>query len=168
MSYTKLLVFVLVIVAIGIGVFLFWSSRDTASPSSQSPSGLGNPASGTSATPNSSAEFVIAFYSWYIDGATKNLRFADSSEFVSTINNWLTPEFVQKWNYLIQQTNANPVLLAQDFDASWKDAVHASVSSQTAEETIVQVTFGTSQHTVYAHLMQQNGSWRIASVTQRP
>lgn len=172
MTYWKLLVSVLIIIVVGIALFLFFSSRGTSTGPATTSTGprFGQPAQNIP-LPNqtlSPTAFATNFYTWYLQGLMNDQTFDGSDQFKSTINNWLTPDFIANWSTIVENTDANPVLLAQDYANSWSTNVNTSVVSQTATTITVLVSLGISSELkkLTVELVRiTDGTWRIASVT---
>jgi hypothetical protein len=113
--------------------------------------------------------FALDFYTWYINGLVKNSGFRGSQEFVSSAPNLLTQDFIQKLDSLEQNTDQNPLILAQDYGSSWIENIHATTLSETTNQSLVTVTFGTGQdfRKITVDLVRSNAqdTWKIASVS---
>jgi hypothetical protein len=119
----------------------------------------------------SPTEFTKNFYTWYLQGLVNDQRFSGSDEFRSSVSRWLTPEFIAAWDSIIEQTNANPILLAQDYASSWSTNITTSIGTETATTTTIIVTLGVprEERKLIADLVRTNeGAWRIARVTLVP
>lgn len=172
----KIVISVLVIVIVGIAVFLFFTSQKTpsATTTTSTSTGFGQPAQYIPISNQSSASptiFVTSFYSWYLQGIISDSRFVVSDQYKAAIKNWLAPDFIADWNTIVENTNENPVLLAQDYADSWTTHINASVVSQTATTTTVLVSLGIPPNVkklTVGLIHGTDSTWRIASVTPAP
>ena len=194
MKWLKLILILLIAIAIiGAAVFFFFFPKAPAvqtvpNDNGYFSGGTGTGASGqtpgaggvvpiqatstpTAAMEQSPADFAKGFYTWYLNGLVDNFKFSSSNDFTSSEANWLTPNFATNWQNLAAQTDANPFLLAQDYQNSWASDITASAENQSATSSAVLVTLGASSPSpqkVTAHLMSANGTWLIDSITPAP
>jgi hypothetical protein len=183
MNYWKLLLGIFVVIFIGGCVYLYiltspekpvaTVTTPTTTPSTDN-SYFGQSTQTTTivpVTPEAQAtdpsEFTKNFYAWYLDGF-KNITFSRSDKFKSEINNWLTPDFLQNWSAITQDSGSDPVLLAQDYFDSWITNMQTSITTQTATTSTVMLTLGTSsqKNILSVSLVKHDTSWRIDSVSR--
>lgn len=184
MTYWKPLLFLFIIIFAGGLVYLYFLTAPSITipvpvptKTTSTNSTFGQPAQNVplpkqiSNQTSSPAQFAANFYTWYLQGLMSNQSFSNSNQFKSGITDWLTPDFITNWSTIIENTDMNPVLLAQDYANSWLTNINTSVVTQTATTTTVLVSLGTSSqiHNLTVDLMNiADGTWRIASVTPAP
>lgn len=170
----KLIILALIIVIIGIAAyFFFFFILQKPNPETTITSiGFGQPSQYIpppfDQSPVSPTTFVTSFYSWYLQSTVNDPRFVLSDEYKTAIAKWLMPEFIANWNTIVENTNENPVLLAQDYADSWLTNIQASVTAQTATTTTVLVSLGIRSEikTLNVELVNfTDGLWRISGVS---
>lgn len=112
-------------------------------------------------------EFTKNFYTWYLQGVTRNIKFVSTTQFSSTIGDWLTQDFALNFRDIASRTNGDPVLLAQDYQNSWATNIQTTVTDRSATSSTVILSMGNSSelHKVAVHLISAENTWRVSSVT---
>lgn len=112
----------------------------------------------TAATPEA---VVKDFYRWYIDRLNKNKDPLTEEKLV--LKKYLTLEFFKKAPKLLEQTNADVFICAQDWDKDWgKNVSLSKLSIQGAVATLTVALSGTQMnHKLKVKLKRINGAWKI-------
>jgi Protein of unknown function (DUF3828) len=173
MTYGKMFA---ILATLGIILFatylLFWNKPATPLYTQNEPS-LPDPPRGESASPpelnNQSSEPAVLtenFYRWYLEGLTTKQAFTDSTEFRSALANWLTDDFITRWDTLIESTGHDPILLAQDYQGDWLQTIVATTISRSATTSLVTISLGAApqEYALNISLTKANNSWRIQNV----
>jgi hypothetical protein len=122
-----------------------------------------------SATTSSSAispEAVVKeFYRWYIDKLNKNRDPLTREK--AALRNYLTPEFFRKAPKLIEQTDADAFICAQDWDKDWGRNV--AISRLQVQGTVATMNITLSgkiikRHRLRVKLKQLAGLWKIDKI----
>ncbi len=150
--------------------FFFLRSPSSTGPTDTIPTTqpIQNPYTGATQKKVSPSEFTTIFYQWYLQGLAKGPAFSSSQEFTSSLSQWLTPSFISSLGALTDNTDSDPVLLAQDYQNSWYTHLSPQIIEQTETTSTVRLTLGmeADEHVVVVHLELTDGQWRISAVTQ--
>ncbi|MDR3549107.1 MAG: hypothetical protein P4M11_12755 [Candidatus Pacebacteria bacterium] len=163
MSNRWLLISVIVLAIIVLALFLFelFSHKQTAVPTVSS-----NPFASALSGNESITDFTTTCYKTYI-----STYFASDSmsteQLAQSAPSCFTTDFINQWPAIIKSTEGDPVLLAQDFYASWENTISASVASQTQTDAtlILNMGTGTESRQLLVQLQMTSAGWRIASVS---
>ena len=152
----------LLILILGILLFFFLAQSKPAQVTTPY-----NPFADVSNNPAETPDaYTSAFYTWYLQVLAKDQSYSSSPDFKTSIQKWLTPEFVANWNSIVENTDADPVLLSQDYQDSWLTNIRTAIVSQSATDSTVEISLGTGtdQQLLSVHLIRTDNQWRIASV----
>jgi hypothetical protein len=86
-------------------------------------------------------------------------------------SHYLTPRFTADLARIGEQTDADPISLSQDWDASWTTQMNARLLSRSANKAAVLMSFGPPAehpHQLVAHLTLVADQWRLDAVTMSP
>ena len=169
-TWTWIIGVVLVVLIAAAAWFVFTGIPGTQpSPNNLYPASNTNPFSGgvtgtgttTPAVTNTStdpARFAGDFYRWY-------LSWKGTGPY--GLGDWLTPEFVSNWQSIIDATDDDPVLLAQDTQRSWLTNITALAVSADAASSTVDVSLGSGPdlHSLSVSLVRGSNGWRISAVS---
>ena len=72
-------------------------------------------------SPSSPDDTVRQFYTWYLHSLNKQVPNPLKNRTVSL--KYLTPEFLRRIPRLLKETDADPIICGQDFDAEWEKNV---------------------------------------------
>ncbi len=156
------------------GAVAFAIARKNVGVPGEKTTGAGFP---TGTVVNSSASvdaspttFASGFYAWYLSNLEHDQGFIVSDSFANDVTKWLTPEFIAEFPRLIDETGTSPILLAQDYYASWMTSITSKVATQSATEADVIVTLGkdTETHKLLLHLVKKGSQWLISSIQEAP
>lgn len=115
----------------------------------------------TSQTASAPEAVVKNFYRWYIERLNKDKDPLTQEK--GALRKYITPEFLRKAPKLLEQTNADVFICAQDWDKDWGRNV--SVSSLNIQGTAATLTVGLSgdmmNHKLKVKLKQLSGAWKI-------
>jgi hypothetical protein len=113
---------------------------------------------------SSPADFVVAFYTWYVKGYETDIHFTSSAQFQSNVGQWLAPQFVANFTTLASSTDEDPILLAQDILPTWSTHIQANILDQSATQSNLLVTLGTGgqQWALHVVLINTATGWRIS------
>jgi len=147
---------------------LFLSSHTEPTQPTQSDPFQGVTAQSQSLQTDTPYRAAISCYTWYLEvytrGATPQ-QIAARPEAAQCF----TPSFISQWNVIITSTEADPVLLSQDYGTSWSSHISATTVGQSIHSSDQQMTLGAGndQATLVAHLVQgQDQNWQIDSVSE--
>lgn len=154
---------VLGLLVIIVGIVLLFGTK-TPAPQTQTTNTVTLPVAAQAL--QSPAEFATDFYTWYISNREKGPSFPTPNNLTSVLGPWLTPQFIANWQTIITNTDADPVLWAQDNPATWGHGITASIVSQSNSASSVRVLIGSGKttHTFTLQLVKSGNSWRIDSV----
>jgi hypothetical protein len=104
---------------------------------------------------------IKEFYRWYIERLNRNKDPLTQEK--TALRQYLTPEFLRKAPRLLQQTNADVFICAQDFDKDWGTNVQVSrLNIQGAVATANVALSGTTMnHKLKVRLKQSGGGWKL-------
>jgi hypothetical protein len=104
---------------------------------------------------------VKDFYRWYIDRLNKDRDPLTQEK--SALQKYLTPEFFRKAPKLLQQTDADVFICAQDWDKDWgKNVAISRLTVQGAVATMnVTLSGKTMKHRLKVKVKQLGGVWKI-------
>lgn len=118
---------------------------------------------------NDTPEHTIAScYAWYVDIYSHDEVTIDDIMSRPELADCFTQAFLNTWDERRTSVEADPVLLTQDYLASWRTSPITSVIvGQSVRTQDVEVTIGTRQEQVkvVAHLVRDGQEWKIDSVT---
>ncbi|HEY6803336.1 MAG TPA: DUF3828 domain-containing protein [Pyrinomonadaceae bacterium] len=123
------------------------------------------PVSRALAVENSPEDIVRQFYTWYIGRLVKDDFKPLKNRTVSL--KYLTPQFIAKVPGLIKKTDADPIICAQDFDASWVKNMKidpATIQGAKATTNVQLDTTDANSPKLKITLKQTTAGWRIDSV----
>lgn len=176
MTYGRLVAILFTLGALSLVAYLLFSIKETPAPPPQDELSLPNLPRDNVATPielnnQSSDPAVLAkhFYEWYLEGLATDQSFTDAPEFRNTLANWLTDDFVARWDVLIENTGHDPILWAQDYQNEWLETIVATTDSQTATSSIVTISLGITpqEHRLKVSLSKISDTWRVQDVSDK-
>jgi hypothetical protein len=115
----------------------------------------------TASTPET---VVKDFYRWYI--GRLNLNKNPLTKEKTGLAKYITPEFLRKAPKLLEQTNADVFICAQDWDKDWgKNARTSNLKIQGAVATVNVTLSGSSMnHKLKIRLKQVSSDWKIDKI----
>ncbi|MBI3653713.1 MAG: DUF3828 domain-containing protein [Acidobacteria bacterium] len=118
----------------------------------------------TSQTATAPEAVVKDFYRWYIERLNRNRDPLTQEK--TTLKKYLTPEFFRKAPKLLDQTDADVFICAQDWDKDWgKHITIANLQVQGSVATMKVTLSGSSMnHKLKVKLKQLNGAWKIDKI----
>jgi hypothetical protein len=121
-----------------------------------------NPA--TSPIASTPETVVKDFYRWYIGRLNQNKNPLTKEK--TALGKYITPEFLRKAPKLLEQTNADVFICAQDWDKDWgKNARTANLKIQGVVATLnVTLSGSAMNHKLKVRLKQINGDWKIDKI----
>jgi hypothetical protein len=108
---------------------------------------------------------VTDFYRWYIDRLNRDKDPLRQEK--TTLRRYISPEFLRKAPKLLEQTNADVFICAQDWDEDWgKNANVSRLNIQGAAATLTVTLTGKTiqKHRLQVKLRQVNGVWKIDKI----
>lgn len=84
---------------------------------------------------------------------------------------WLTPRFNANWRRLGEETDADPVLMAQDTGDDWSSTMRVQVLTRTPTRAAVLVVFpdeAWGDYQLLAHIIRVGDRWKLDAVTTSP
>ena len=116
------------------------------------------------------ADAVKTFYGWYVAGSDQDPRFLDKPDTAAILKRSVTDRFLKKRRAIIEQTDADPFLRAQDTLPDWATRIAVNVRNTTSDLSTMIVTLGTgaTRHRLQVDAVQANGRWLLDSVTDAP
>jgi hypothetical protein len=153
---------IIILIAIGIVSFIFFSPK-----SSPGLSGNTFPISSDQQVPQPDV-YATNFYKWYILQFKNDVDFNATPDLKKQLLTWVTPQFADQFENIIQSTGSDPVLLAQDYQDSWLTDVSSSVLSNSGTAATILVSLGSVNdlHQLVVNLVLVDGYWRVNSVTK--
>ena len=163
-------------------IYIWWNrpaAIPAAAPSNNASSSQTNGAAGVKSAPATTAAplatetatntpdgLTHAFYKWYLYEFANGLNHSGDPAFVSSLRTWLTDGFVSQFAQMANDTDQDPVLLAQDWSRSWPAHIATTLRGQTATTAEVLVSLGTGDELKQLHvsLILTSSGWRIASI----
>lgn len=120
-------------------------------------------------TSNGAQEAAESCYQWYVQKFAVNSDVISSAQGDAMLSTCFSNRLLNSWSQIIEETNADPVLYAQDFYPSWISSVRAQVVSELSQTASVIVTLGqgSEQHVLSVQLERVGGSWKIDAVSPR-
>jgi hypothetical protein len=110
-------------------------------------------------------DVVRQFYAWYVGRLVKDDFKPLKNRTVSL--KYLTPQFLQRVPRLTKQTDADPIICAQDFDPAWEKNIKVDSPSINGNRatTTVQLDGAAGMHvTLKITLKRTAAGWRIDNV----
>jgi hypothetical protein len=103
--------------------------------------------------------------------ATASARRLKAEQVRQFHSRFLTPRFTADLARVGEKTDADPISLSQDWDASWTAKMTARLLSRSATKAAVLMSFGPvseEPHQLVAHLTLVADQWRLDAVTMSP
>jgi hypothetical protein len=128
----------------------------------------GAPQTAAPTTPTASTPETVVkdFYRWYIDRLNKNKDPLTQEK--TALKRYITPEFFKKAPKLLEQTDADVFICAQDWDKDWGKNVRVSrLNIQGAGATLNVLLASkekTMNHRLKIKLKQVEGVWKIDKI----
>jgi len=120
-------------------------------------------------TVTSPATFAMNFYKWYVANMEASVSFPTAQQLTTLFPQWTTSAFILQYQSEKHDINfdEDPVLYSQDIPDGWGSGLTATIQSQTATASTVQVVIGTgtSAQTYIVQLVMGNGQWLINSIS---
>lgn len=117
---------------------------------------------------NDTPEHTISTcYTWYVDIYSHDTVTIDDIMKRPELADCFTQSFLSTWEERRTSVEADPVLLTQDYQDSWKiTPASTRIIGQSVRSEDVEVTIGagTAQIQVIAHLVREGNLWKIDSV----
>jgi len=165
----------LALVIIAISAVLIWRSimrtptqtpaQTPTLPSSEKASINGVPAQNKMQGPDA---FVVSFYSWYIEKFSAIPPPAQYAALVTSLTQWLTPDFAAQYAHIAAETDVNPITFAEDFYVSWFSHTSTVILSQSPTAAEVRISLGAGKELteLQVSLTRIEGAWRVAKVAR--
>ncbi len=116
---------------------------------------------------DSAYRVALSCYSWYVQAYLAGATYEQISTRPES-RACFTPAFMSTWETAVQSTAEDPVILSQTALNSWGDSINAEIIGQSIRSQDIRVTLGegSDQMSIVAHVMKENGEWRIDGVTK--
>jgi|GEM_PF-3037193 len=146
------LILIILVVAAAI-LFKLWPSQQTT---------VTQPGN-TVTTSQTATGLIGGCYKAYLNAYINQTKYNNPVQFKQITDACFTPEFVANWQNIVDHTDSDPVLLAQDYDQSWLTSQNVQILS----DGIALLTLGSgpkSEKLIVQYQTVPDG-WRISGVS---
>jgi hypothetical protein len=160
-----IILIVICLVGAALAIYSSYSSKNSGTTDSE---GYLLPTATVGVEKSESAEFVIAFYNWYLMNRVQNPVFPYTEDSREALNLWLTDDFYNNWDEQVTNSNgADPVLLTDENPPTSGTDFTATVVSESARGAIINLILSNGD-LVQSYEVELSkggdGDWKIASI----